>query len=113
MLKNGHHCRKLIARHCPGSTGEVAAERLTRALRPETVTLYGKKTDPRLVIDYQLQKDPDGPVEILERFWDFPAENKDLTPAPVIYAGLPNIGDARCLEDADLIYEKIVDGFKR
>ncbi len=93
--------------------GEVAAERLTQALRPETVTLYGEKADPRLLIDYKLQKDPDGPVEFLERFWAFPTENKDLTPDPLIYADLLNIGDARCLEAADLIYEKIIDGFKR
>lgn len=93
--------------------GEVAAERLTQTLRPETVTLYGEKADPRLLIDYKLQKNPDGPVELLERFWDFPGEYKDLTPDPLVYADLLNIGDARCLEAADLIYEKIIDGFKR
>lgn len=93
--------------------GEVAAERLTQTLRPETVALYGEKADPRLLIDYKLQKDPHGLVEILQRFWDFPTENKDLTPGPLIYADLLNIGDARCLEAADLIYEKIIDGFKR
>jgi hypothetical protein len=93
--------------------GEVAAERLTQVLRPETVTLYGEKTDPRLLIDYKLHKDPDGPVEILTRFWGFPTPDKELTPNPPIYADLLNIGDARCLEAADLIYEKIIDGFKR
>ena len=93
--------------------GEVAAERLTQALRPETVTLYGERADPRLLIDYKLRKDPDGPVEILQRFWAFPTQDKDLTPDPLIYADLLNIGDARCLEAADIIYEKIVNGFKR
>lgn len=93
--------------------GEVAADRLTRALRPETVTLYGEKADPRLLIDYKLKKDPGGPVEILERFWGFPTENNGLTPEPLIYADLLNIGDARCLEAADRIYKKIIDGFKR
>lgn len=93
--------------------GEVAAERLTGTLRPETVTLYGKRADPRLLLDYRLQKDPNGPIEILERFWTFPAADKDLTPEPLVYADLLNIGDARCLEAADLIYEKIIDGFER
>jgi hypothetical protein len=93
--------------------GEVAAERQTQVLRPETVTLYGERPDPRLLIDFKLQKDPNGPVEILKRFWEFPTENKNLTPDPLIYADLLNIGDARCLEAADLIYEQIVDGFKR
>jgi hypothetical protein len=92
--------------------GEVAAERTTRVLRPETVTLYGKNANPRLLIDCKLQKDPDGPIEILKCFWAFETEN-DLIPDPLIYADLLNIGDARCLEAANLIYEKIVDGFKR
>ena len=93
--------------------GEVAAERLTQVLRPETVTLYGEKTDPRLLIEHKLQRDPDGPIEILQRFWAFTTPETDTTPYPLIYADLLNIGDARCLEAADLIYERIVDGFKR
>ena len=36
-----------------------------------------------------------------------------MTPYPLIYADLLNIGDARCLEAADLIYDRIIDGFKR
>lgn len=93
--------------------GEVAAERLTHVLRPETITFYGEKTDPRLLIEHKLQQDPDGPIEILQRFWAFTTPEKDTTPYPLIYADLLNIGDARCLEAADIIYEKIVDGFKR
>ena len=93
--------------------GEVAAERLTKVLRPETVTLYGERPDPRLLIDYKLRQDPDGPIEILQRFWAFQTPEKDITPYPLIYADLLNIGDARCLEAADLIYDRIVDGFKR
>jgi hypothetical protein len=93
--------------------GEVAAERLTHVLRPETVTFYGEKTDPRLLIDRKLRQDPDGPIEILHRFWAFPTPERDTTPYPLIYADLLNIGDARCLEAADLIYDKIIDGFKR
>ena len=93
--------------------GEVAAERLTQALRPETVTVYAEKIDPRLLLDYKLQKDPDGPIEILQRFWNFPRDDDDLTPDPLIYADLLNIGDARCLEAADLIYETIINGFER
>lgn len=93
--------------------GEVAAERITHVLRPETVTLYGERTEPRLLIDHKLRQDPDGPVEVLQRFWAFQAPEEDLTPYPLVYADLLNIGDARCLEAADLIYDRIVDGFKR
>ena len=38
--------------------GEVAAERLTHVLRPETITFYGEKNDPRLLIEHKLQRDP-------------------------------------------------------
>ena len=93
--------------------GEVAAERLTQVLRPEIVTLYGKKIDPRLLIDYKLRQDPNGPVEILQRFWAFKIPEEDITPYPLVYADLLNIGDARCLEAADVIYDRIIDGFKR
>jgi hypothetical protein len=91
--------------------GEVAEQRRTRNLRPETVTFYGEQADPRLLIDHKLRKDPDGPVEILKCFWNFSAENNQLTPDPLIYADLLSIGDARCLEAAGLLYEQIVETF--
>jgi len=93
--------------------GEVAAARQTQVLRPETVTLYGERAEPRLLVDHKLRRDPAGPVEILQRFWDFPPPEKGMTPYPLIYADLLNIGDARCLEAAELIYDRMIDGFKR
>jgi hypothetical protein len=93
--------------------GEPAAERLTRYLRPETVTLYGDRAEPRLLLDYKLRPDPAGPVEILKRFWKFEDADTGLAPLPLVYADLLTIGDARCLETADLIYQKIIDGFER
>ncbi|MDH3464326.1 MAG: type IV toxin-antitoxin system AbiEi family antitoxin [Gammaproteobacteria bacterium] len=91
--------------------GEPAAERVTKYLRPETVTLYGEKAEPRLLLDYKLRQDPGGPVEILKRFWKFEIDDKNIAPLPLIYADLLFIGDARCLETAELIYQKIADGF--
>lgn len=35
----------------------------------------------------------------------------DVAPLSLIYADLLLIGDARCIETADLIYERILDGF--
>ncbi len=93
--------------------GEPAADRVTQYLRPETVTLYGEKAEPRLLLDYKLRQDPGGPVEILKRFWKFDIDDKNVAPLPLIYADLLFIGDARCLETADLIFQKIVDGFVR
>lgn len=91
----------------------MAAAKVTKIIRPETATLYGDKVDPRLIVDHKLKRDPDGPIEILQRFWKFPTTERDITPYPLIYADLLNTGDARCLEAAEAIYEKIVDGFKR
>lgn len=93
--------------------GELAAARLTGYLQPETVTLYAGKVEPRLLLDHKLRQDTEGPVEILERFWPFETDDKDIVPLPLVYADLLVSGDARSLEVADLIYREIVDGFVR
>lgn len=92
--------------------GEPAAARLTHHLRPGTVTLYGQKVEPRLLLDQRLRPDPKGNVEILRRFWKFD-NDEPLTPLPLIYADLLAIGDARCLETAKLLYGDIVARFGR
>ena len=91
--------------------GEPAAATLTRHLRPEIITLYAEKADPRLLLDFKLRPDPDGPIEIVKRFWAFDGDDSAVAPLPLIYADLLLTGDARCIEAADLIYERIVDGF--
>jgi hypothetical protein len=89
--------------------GEPAAARLTHHLRPGTVTLYGPKLEPRLLLDQRLRADPKGNVEILRRFWKFDNEDHPLiTPLPLVYADLLAIGDARCLETAKLLHGDIV-----
>jgi hypothetical protein len=93
--------------------GEPAAQRLTQHLRPGTVTLYGAKAEPRLLLDFKLRPDPAGPVEILKRFWKFETDDTALAPLPLVYADLLTIGDARCLETAHLLYEQTVAGFSR
>jgi hypothetical protein len=92
--------------------GEPAAARLTHHLRPGTVTLYGAKLEPRLLLDQRLRADPQGNVEILRRFWQFDNENP-ITPLPLVYADLLAIGDARCLETAKLLYGDIIARFGR
>ncbi|MBI4526538.1 MAG: hypothetical protein HY695_22285 [Deltaproteobacteria bacterium] len=93
--------------------GEPAAARLTQHLRPGTVTLYGQKVEPRLLLDQRLRRDPQGEVEILTRFWKFDNEDPLITPLPLVYADLLAIGDARCLETAKLLYADIVARFGR
>jgi hypothetical protein len=93
--------------------GEPAAAKVTGHLRPQTITLYSDKPSPRLILDYKLRPAADGRVEFVKRFWAFDADDEAVVPLPLIYADLLMIGDARCLETADLIYERIVDGFVR
>lgn len=93
--------------------GEPAAARLTHHLRPGTVTLYGPKLEPRLLLDQRLRADPQGNVEILRRFWKFDNEDPSIVPLPLVYADLLAIGDARCLETAKLLYGDIVARFGR
>ena len=91
--------------------GEPAAERLTQYLQPGTVTVYGARPDPRFLLDFRMRADAEGPVEVLKRFWNFEGEGAALAPLPLVYADLLAIGDARCLETANLLHERIVDRF--
>lgn len=92
--------------------GEVAAAKLTGYLKPGTVTLYAdKKHLTDLVITNRLKKDPQGNVEILERFWppgDGFGEGDTVHPI-LIYADLAAIGEQRTMETARMIYEQHLD----
>jgi hypothetical protein len=91
--------------------GEGAAARLTRHLRPGTLTFFGRKAEPRFLLDQHLKTDPTGEVEILRRFWQFENPEPALAPTLLVYADLLAIGDARCLETAKLLYDRILTGF--
>ena len=93
--------------------GEVAANKLTGHLRPATCTIY---IDParrregvaQLVREHRQRADPDGEVEILDTFWNFPGEAKqpDLVPPLLVYADLVATLDPRNLEIAKRIREE-------
>lgn len=91
--------------------GEAAVERMTGVLRAQICTLYSKSSNPKFIVDYRLRKAQGGPIEILEKFWNFEGIEKDIVPLPLIYADLLANGDARCLEAAEIIYDRIVDEF--
>jgi hypothetical protein len=89
--------------------GEVAAARLTRYLHPQIITIY--TTPPQLnplLAENRLRKDPNGDVEVLERFWK-PAEHfgrEDLVHPILVYADLLATGNERNIETARIIYEE-------
>lgn len=93
--------------------GEGAAARITRHLRPGTLTFFGPKAEPRFLLDQHLGTDPTGEVEILHRFWQFETPEPALAPTLLVYADLLAIGDARCLETAKLLYDQILAGFSK
>ncbi len=88
--------------------GEVAADRLTGYLRPAEYTLYARAPITRLAAAGRLRAAAKGPVEVLDRFWNFEADpaHRDLVPAILIYADLLASHDARNLETAQAIYEQ-------
>ena len=83
--------------------GELAAACLTRHLRPGTATFYAEAIDPKVLLKQVLKADTEGNVDVRRRFWNFAAEETPLTPNLLVYADLLAIGDARCLETAQLL----------
>ncbi len=88
--------------------GEVAADRLTGDLQPGTVTVYATEPPEKLAARFRLRPDPQGDIEILQRFWNFPNPEgypADLVPAMLIYADLIASGDPRNLDIARKIHD--------
>ncbi|MFB9241463.1 hypothetical protein IV454_07300 [Massilia antarctica] len=98
--------------------GEVAADQLTGYLKPEKITIYMHGSSMRqnlgkLVIQNKLRADPDGDIEILEKFWELPPID-NATPASVppllAYADLVASMEPRNLEVAAMIYQHLKNG---
>jgi len=89
-------------------SGEKAAERLTHYLRPALFLIYARQPARRLIHALHLRAEPNGNVELLNRFWDFPpdAEFPDLAPLILVYADLMSSGSGRNMEAAQIIHEQ-------
>ncbi len=92
---------------------EVAAEKLTGYLRPNTVTIYlhkekGRQNLTKLVAENRLRPDPAGDVEILDAFWAFDDEPPiaHTVPPLLAYADLTATMDPRNFEAAKLIHDR-------
>ena len=86
-------------------SGEVAAWLLTKYLKPQKMTVYVEQWPNPFLIDFKMQKDADGSVEVLKKFWhDLPEQN--VVPPILVYADLLATGDPRNIEVGNLIYEK-------
>jgi len=105
----GHWLNAPELANLPGLIGgEVAAARLTRYLKPETLTIYTGEQPGPLLLKLGLKKDPGGNVEILKKFWNFELHgpDADLVPPLLVYADLVGIDDPRTTETAGMILEK-------
>jgi len=91
--------------------GELAAARLSRHLRTGTATFYAQAIDPKAGLKLHLKADAEGNVDFRRRFWGFPGEKPHLTPTLLVYADLLAIGDARCLETAQLLRGQLIARF--
>lgn len=94
---------------------EVAAKKMTGYLKPATQTLYVKSTEMESVIralvkQHRIRPDPDGEIELLEKFWHWqPDTMPDIAPPLLVYSELLAILDPRTQETADMIKEKFID----
>ena len=91
--------------------GEVAADILTRKIKPATVTVYAPSgLAPKMMSKAMLRPDERGDVEVLEAFWPVEAEDRWNSPDRgvvhplLVYADLIMSGDDRNREVAQAIY---------
>lgn len=116
QAENPNWWKQLDVKHYEAQWGgEVAAERLTGHLKPNTVTLYMRPENMRqnltkLVIDNKLRAAPDGDIEVLEAFWDFePDGPADVVPPLLVYADLLATMDPRNFTVGQMILEQCIN----
>jgi hypothetical protein len=92
---------------------EPAANLLVNYLRPGVLTLYADKMPPRLLVEKKMKPasgaQPDErTVEWRKPFWGTlaAAVRPDTVHPVLVYADLLATGDARCMETAQLVYDK-------
>jgi hypothetical protein len=100
--------------------GEIAAQKLTKYIKPQTCTLYIKpeRDEPRIakalakfVAANRLRADAQGEIEILDAFWNLTVntDHPDVIPPILAYADLIATLDPRNIEVAKLIREQYID----
>ncbi|WP_020651878.1 type IV toxin-antitoxin system AbiEi family antitoxin [Massilia niastensis] len=93
---------------------EAAASKLGYSIAPGELTLYVNMRDPRvmpeLVQALKLRADPDGPIEIVDMFWNSLAlQSFPCAPDPLIYADLISSSNSRNLEIAQQLRKVICE----
>ena len=89
--------------------GEIAAAKLMGELVPKTATVKLAKIQHPFLVAHRLRADPQGPIEVLDAFWDLPPGNRTpigIAPPLLVFADLQWIGDPRTLEQARMIHDR-------
>ncbi|WP_025764998.1 type IV toxin-antitoxin system AbiEi family antitoxin [Dyadobacter tibetensis] len=88
--------------------GEPAGDLETGHLNPEQWTIYTAQEKNELVKILKLAPRSDGNLKIYNKFWMDTTiyMNNRATPELITYADLMITGDARCIETANIIYDK-------
>jgi hypothetical protein len=91
-------------------SGEVAAAKLTRYLRPQVKTIYAPNRLAALQLKFRFRQDKNGDIELLKKFWTFDrdAAPPGTAPALLVYADLMASGDERNIETAGMIYDRYI-----
>ncbi len=94
---------------------EVAAQRFTEYLKPEHFTIYMHGDAKPLLTQARLRLDLNGNTELLQAFWNLPANpaHPDLVPPLLAYADLMATQDGRNLETAHILYEQFLEPLHR
>ncbi|HOT29799.1 MAG TPA: type IV toxin-antitoxin system AbiEi family antitoxin [Candidatus Ozemobacteraceae bacterium] len=97
-------------------SGEVAADKLLRILKPARQTIYlppdsMEEGMEKLIRRHRLVPDPKGFIELLPAFWNFSLDSRhpDIAPAILVYADLLSSLDPRNIEIARKLYEAKIE----
>lgn len=85
--------------------GEVAAEMITHYLNAEIYTVYTTQTSKEFMVKNRLIPEEKGNIQVYEIFWDNYSKDGRV-PVLLVYADLVITDEPRCLETAEILYEK-------
>lgn len=95
--------------------GEPAADIITNYLNPGILTIYTAENKAELIPRWKLVPDPNGNIKLYYKFWiDRELDKLPYTPYVLTYADLILTDDPRCIETAEMIYNKyLMDEFEQ
>lgn len=97
---------------------EVAAAKMVKHLKPTSQTIYVDPKAWRNAVDtlakqYRLRPDPNGSIEIVEKFWSPDIETKPgLAPPLLVYADLLALLEPRAKETAAIVRKDFIESTK-